>query len=64
MVRGYIPGTTIGGEGITVSRKTRLVPMLLAATATVTVGVTPAMAQLSTPPAPIETYDGDPGRLG
>jgi subtilase-type serine protease len=28
------------------------------------VAAPPAVAQLSVPPAPIETYDGDPGRLG
>src|SRR5829696_5911544 len=38
--------------------------MLLASLLPLGAGVQPAAAQLSASPAPIETYDGDPGRLG
>ena len=46
------------------SRRTRVNAVLLASLLSLGAGVQPAAAQLSVPPAPIETYDGDPGRLG
>ncbi len=46
------------------SRRTRINAVLLASLLPLGAGVQPAAAQLSVPPAPIETYDGDPGRLG
>jgi len=46
------------------SRRTRVNAVLLASLLSLGAGVHPAAAQLSVPPAPIETYDGDPGQVG
>ena len=46
------------------TRRTRVNAVLVASLLSLGAGVQPAAAQLSVPPAPIETYDGDPGRLG
>jgi subtilase-type serine protease len=54
------------GEAAVFTTKRVSTALIAAATSTAMVCVVaqPAAAQLSAPPAPIESYDGDPGRVG